>query len=329
MRQLRLLEVGVDIELIGRHQSGKAPAGRHQVAGLHRQIAHHPVIGGAEHSEAQIALGLVAGEPQRLERAFGFRALPLQHRYTGVRRGDLRVAGHDLGVGLVECRIGRIEAGLRSVGRGDQRRGALLRQRHVLLHRHQRQLVGIGLRQRRLRPDDLRVDPLQRQVLRVDLRQRLVAGDLVIAVVERDQRVALLDRLVGRDVDLGDVAGKLGGNRRDVAFDISVVGRHHEPAGREVFGAVPGACGKRHEPDAGEDQRTARAVLGDRLRSGIVGGSDWGSRRSGFVANRNRGIIDRSNGLNRQTANILGRGLSHRLAPGRPLIELNRSVRLT
>ena len=172
MRQLRLLEVGIDIELIGRHQRREPPAGRHQVAGLHGQIAHHPVIGGAEHSEAQIALGLVAGEPQRLERAFGFGALPLQHRDVGVRRGDLRVAGCDLGVGLIERRIGGIEARLRSVGRGDQRRGALLRQSDILLRRDQRQLVGIGLRQRRLRPDDLRVDPLQRQVLRVDLRQR-------------------------------------------------------------------------------------------------------------------------------------------------------------
>jgi len=43
----------------------------------------------------------------------------------------------------------------------------------------------------------------------IDLRLRLVAGDLVVAIVQSDQRIARLDRLVGDHVDGRHIARQL------------------------------------------------------------------------------------------------------------------------
>ena len=60
--ELRLLEIGVDIE----RSVGTSAASRHpgdtRSPCLHREIADHAVIGRLEHGEAQVAIGLVERE---------------------------------------------------------------------------------------------------------------------------------------------------------------------------------------------------------------------------------------------------------------------------
>ncbi|MNY83731.1 hypothetical protein D3C86_2267060 [compost metagenome] len=66
---------------------------------------------------------------------------------------------------------------------------------------------------------------MQRELFGIERSHGLIEGELVVAVVQRGQNVAGLDLLVGNDVHLGDIAGNLRRDRRDIAFDVSVVGR--------------------------------------------------------------------------------------------------------
>ena len=56
--ELRLLEVGGDVNLVERDEARQPLAGLHIVAGLHRAIADHAVDRRADDGEGQIALGL-------------------------------------------------------------------------------------------------------------------------------------------------------------------------------------------------------------------------------------------------------------------------------
>ena len=57
-RELRLLEIGVDIDVRQRHQARQPLAGLHEIADLHRAVADDAVDRRADDGEGQIALGL-------------------------------------------------------------------------------------------------------------------------------------------------------------------------------------------------------------------------------------------------------------------------------
>ena len=96
-RKLGLLEIGVDIDVVERHQAGDALPGLHVVAGLHRAIGEHAVDRRADHGEGEIALGLGQRRLEFVERARGLLLLRLEH---------------------VEIGRGGIDPGLRIVDRG-------------------------------------------------------------------------------------------------------------------------------------------------------------------------------------------------------------------
>ena len=56
--ELRLLEIGVDIDVVERHQARQPLAGLHVVADLHGAVADDAVDRRADDGEGQIALGL-------------------------------------------------------------------------------------------------------------------------------------------------------------------------------------------------------------------------------------------------------------------------------
>src|SRR6185312_10541318 len=94
------------------------------------------------------------------------------------------------------------------------------------------------------------------------------------------------------------------------AFDISVVGRQYVPADRQVLVPVGPTRHEGDDADAGENQRTARTLLGrNGLGRSIVGGSCRSLRRR-FILSRNRDSL--VCGL-RKAANLLCVGLSHLL----------------
>ena len=61
------------------------------------------------------------------------------------------------------------------------------------------------------------------EFLRLDLTLRGIDGELVVAIVDLDEKVASLDRLVVDDGDEGDVAGHFRGDHCRVSLHVRVV----------------------------------------------------------------------------------------------------------
>lgn len=81
-------------------------------------------------------------------------------------------------------------------------------------------------------------------------------GRLERPVVDADDRLAGADMLIVLDEHLVDMAGDARRQRRDIATDIGVVGRHHEAVGLPPFGAIP-TGGSDSEQGCAEQQRLA------------------------------------------------------------------------
>ena len=107
--ELRLLEVGDDVELVGGHDSGKLLSRRNQVALLGRAVADDAVIRCAQDGEGKIARRLVAGKFQRLQRAFRFSILRFENADIGRGAGDLRIGADHRRIGLQHSGLGVIE----------------------------------------------------------------------------------------------------------------------------------------------------------------------------------------------------------------------------
>ena len=115
--------------------------------------------------------------------------------------------------------------------------------------RARRSRLRCGLGDDRALGVDLPREAGDRRVLGADARPRRVDGVLIVAVVDRDQEVALVDDLVLDDRNLGDVSGRLGGDDRGQGADIGVVGRDEEPSLDEIVIGRLAAVAER-----GEDQ---------------------------------------------------------------------------
>jgi hypothetical protein len=114
-----------------------------------------------------------------------------------------------------------------------------------------------ALRVRRL-PGELRLRPHRLEARRGDRyrRLRLVDLGLVVARIDAQEDFARLDRLVVLDGHADHVARHLGGERRDRALDVGVVGRY------VALGVDPGigAPGDTREPDEDPDDDEEAAI---------------------------------------------------------------------
>jgi hypothetical protein len=108
-RQLRLLEIGVDIDVVERHEARHPLPGLHIVAGLHGAIAEHAVDRRADDGERQIALGFRLRGLELVERANGLLLLRLQHIEIGFRRLDDRLRAVDGGGRLIAIGLGLLQ----------------------------------------------------------------------------------------------------------------------------------------------------------------------------------------------------------------------------
>ena len=137
---------------------------------------------------------------------------------------------------------------------------------------HERGLGGVELGARlargRLGGRDLRVEGFERGLLRRELGCGLIDGELVVAVVEADERVAGLHVLVLDDRHLGDVGRDLGRDDRHVGADIGVVGRDDEAADGHVVVAVPAGGDEGGDAGRSEQEALARRPLAGGFRVG-------------------------------------------------------------
>jgi hypothetical protein len=74
----------------------------------------------------------------------------------------------------------------------------------------------------------------------------LVERGLVIAGVDPGKDLAGVDRLIVVDRRVRDVARHLGADQYRMRLHISVIGRHHETAGRPVVIAIDPSAGEEH-----------------------------------------------------------------------------------
>ncbi|OWK18823.1 hypothetical protein AJ88_02295 [Mesorhizobium amorphae CCBAU 01583] len=161
---------------------------------------------------------------QRGQRAGRFGALRLEHADIGLRRRDLGVGTDKRGLGLIEGGLGVVELRLRADMRLQQLRRALLGATGIVGRGLIGGLLRLSLLERGLCSLGLRVYAVERLAQGGDLRLSLGYGYLVVAGIDRQQRVAGLDLLVLVHLDLVDIAGNLRRDERHVGLDIGVVG---------------------------------------------------------------------------------------------------------
>ena len=239
-RELRFLEVGVDVDRVERHQARQPLAGLHVVAGLHRAVADHAVERRADDGERQIALGLGERGLELVERTDRFLLLALEHVDIGRRRIDR-------GLGAV-ARRRPPDRGWPAPARGAGGSKPGARDQHVLpveLELHARG-CGLGGNELRLRlldggllGGDLMADPADRCLLGRDLVARRIDREPVVAVVDRGDDIAGADPRIVGDANVAEIARHFRGECRVVGLDVGVVGRNREPADREPVIAVP------------------------------------------------------------------------------------------
>ncbi len=126
---------------------------------------------------------------------------------------------------------------------------------------------------------DLFVEASERGLLGRDLALGGAQRQRIVAIVDAGDDIAGLHRLVGGDLDAGDVAADLGGEDRGVRADIGVIGRDLEAADLPPVQPVIAATGERGDEQRTEHQRLARALL---RRSGDGRFRCRRSRRLGF-----------------------------------------------
>ena len=189
----------------------------------------------------EVERGLIAGEPVLLERALGLGLLRRDDgdiRLGGGKAGRGRRGG---GFGLQHRRAGRID---RLIGRDrllGERVGPFEFRPGIVGGGLGRSELRLGLGHLRLAGVDLLADPRHRRFGAGNLRLRLVQRDLVVGIVEHDQRIAGLDMGVLGNRDRLDVAGDLRRDGRRIGADIGIVGRDDEAAVGPPVVAVEGA----------------------------------------------------------------------------------------
>ena len=293
--ELDFLEVGVDPQLVERHQRHQRRAGLHPLAELHAAPGHVAVDRRRQVDAPQPQIGLAHPRRGALHvrmlldaGAFGQRAVRRQlvarRRHRRLRRGERALRRRQLGLGMAEL-LAADGAG------GDQRpapRQVVLRPRHVAL-----QPRRVGLPQRHLR--------LQRGVggeggahlahrLR-ELRLGLVERHLRIGRVEPDQRLAGLHVIGVVGLDREHRAADLRRDLHQVALHIGVVGLLVARADDVVDDAVGDAghgdhrSPPRRAPSCASDCRPARQRRRRAARAAAAGGTAAAGgrrRRSGW-----------------------------------------------
>ncbi|CAD5251153.1 hypothetical protein BOSE21B_10914 [Bosea sp. 21B] len=279
---LRLLEVGVDIDLVERDDRHQALAGADEVAELHVGVGDEAVDRRRDRHEGEVARRLVLGDLELVDLAGGLDALRLQHLNIGLRLHDAGLGAGERGDGLVACGGGGVERRLRAIGLGGEVVGAVEIGGGAGDGGLGRNLLRLGLLQAGAGSLDLRVDARERGLGGGALGLGALQRDALVAIVELDQRLAGLDLLVLRHRDRGDVGGQLGRDRRHFGADIGVVGRDDEAAIAPPVDAIPEAGGKRRAGD--EDQRDAlgAAALARRFLGGLGRGGHVVARLAAF-----------------------------------------------
>lgn len=214
-----LLQVRLDPELLGRDHAEGGGAGTHEIALTDRvDAADDAVIGGQNLGTLEVELGLVELGPGLQE----FRMLLRRHvgiaRQCGDDAGEILAESRDLQLHHVEAIAGFVQASLgRHLALGQVRLAAEL-------------ALGIGdvgLRQLQLFAllAEAGAKRVQLEADRVELGLGLGDGDLQRLVVDAEQRLASLHRLVLADGDGDYAAGDVGADRGLGRFHIGVVGR--------------------------------------------------------------------------------------------------------
>ena len=124
--------------------------------------------------------------------------------------------------------------------------------------------LRLGLGDDRALGVDLPSEAGDRRVLGADASSGRVDRVLIVAVVDRDEQVALVDDLIVDDRNLGQVTHRFGGDDGGVGAHIGVVRRNEEtPLDEPVIGGLS-AIAERREDQRRNDQSAQAGALGRR-----------------------------------------------------------------
>ena len=324
--ELGLLEVGVDVRIVQRHERHQPGSRLHELPDLGRLVADDPVEGSDHAREREIAFRHDQSRNEFVALARSLVFLGLEHIEIGLgafqrrgRRGLARLGGGKRGGGAIAVGGRLLEALLRAeirlrkfVGAVVFQRGALDVGLRALLLRRRGGDLRLGLGDDRALGVDLPGEAGDGRVLGADARSGRVDRVLIVAVVDRGEQVALVDDLIVDDRNRGQMTHRLGGDDRSVGADVGVVGRDEEPpldepvVGRLAAIAERGEDQHRHDESAqagalgrrglGDRRASGRRVHGNaRARPGGRGGNAWRRghrpRKSRSARRRDIGVV--------------------------------------
>ena len=192
----------------------------------------------------------------------------------GAGRGLARLGGGQSGDGAVTVggrlleTLLRAEIGLRElIGAVIFERGPLDLGLGALLLRRSARHLRLRLGDDRALGVDLAREAGDGRVLGADAPARGVDGVPIVAVVDRGQKIALVDDLVVDHRNLSEVAHRLGGDDRGVGADIGVVGRDQETPLDEIVIGRLAAIAERGEK---QDRNNEPAQAGPLGRGGLA-----------------------------------------------------------
>ena len=233
-----------------RHERDELRADRGVGADACAAVADHAVDRGPQLGVAQIELREVTLGDRLVQRRPGLLLLRVDDIEPVPRRGERRPRFLDGGACLLVVRIGLLKTLERGVLVGGEPAVARYIEpgsRDLGLRRCD---LGLSLRDHRYLQAAGRVEIGQSGLLRSNRRIRLGHSGAVVPVVQLNQQIPGVDRLIVRDRQLGDEAGYFRRDHRHVAADIGIVGALDEAANRPPLMAIPRSTRSDHECEA-------------------------------------------------------------------------------
>ena len=244
---LRLLEVRLHVGAVERHQRHQPRPGLEVLSGLDGFVADDAVERCLEGREGEVALGHGERGLQFAADLLGLDLLSFQHVDGGFGRGHDGGGAGDRGVRTVSVGASLVEPLLRPVGRAHEAVGAVELGRGAGRLGLGREELRLGLIDRRGARRDLSADARDRRVLSGDAGGGRLDGIVIVASVDPDENLTLLDHGVVGNRHERHVARDLGGEDRGVRLDVGIVRRDQEAALDEPAVALVAASAESHQ----------------------------------------------------------------------------------
>ena len=236
--ELRLLEIGVDEDVVERHHIAEPLPDHDVVAGVDQAVGEGAVDRRAHRGEVEVALGLGERGLQFRKLGAGLGLLRLGDLDIVARRVIGRLRRLHRRDALVAPGFGHLEGRARGKSLGAQRLLAIEIEAGALQAGFRGSELRLGLLDRAFQRGDLAADAVDGGLLGRDPGARGIHRDAIVAVVDPEDHVAGLHHGIVAGKDRRDVARHPGAERGVVGAHIGVVGRDEKASDQKIMHAI-------------------------------------------------------------------------------------------